>query len=998
MPPPDSPPPVGSVRVMVSSTALDLPEHRKTVMDAILRVGWFPLAMEHATAASDSDALRFSLAMVDEADLYIGIFGFRYGCVPVDSKANPQGWSVTEHELRRALTRKIPALIFLMHDNHPVTRKDVDQDSAKVAKLEALKTFLLTGICGTFSSPQELQARVIQALNEQKPKLLPSREAAPAPRDRAGRIPQPPELYAVPPYTSTNAFVGRAAELARLDAWGAASAPVMVVEAIGGMGKSALTWEWVRQSAEARIPGLAGRMWWSFYERGTSMQTFLRHALAYTTRQDPEALRGLDSDEAGGQLLAELCRRPHLLVLDGFERVLTAYHRLDKAHLRDDRVPVDARECTNPRDGDVLRQLVHCGPSKVLVSTRLMPRALQDRASHQPIPGVLHLDLQGMAPGDALEMVRETGIRGDSTTILRFADHFDRHALLLRIVCGVASDYRPHPGSFDAWLADPSAGGGLKLSEMPLKQRYTHILEYAFRGLPAMTRQLLARIAVLSDSADYGTVAVLNPFLSTTEKQTPEGSALVDDERAAVAQLHQALGDLEDRGLLQWNREENTYDLHPVVRAYAFEQLEEQDRKRAYNRIRDHFAAMPPENLEDASELAHLKNSLEIVRALIGAGRVQEAVDLYEGDLARNLLFSIGANHVVVELLEPMLRRHAADVPLLDKRSGARIVNDLALALAWLGRNHEASLLLHQAIQLHLELADWDNVCIELGNLSAVEADLNHLAATSRCLDLASALAEERGFGDGITIGLLHQMSCATTMGAYDQAVAYYMAFQRRPRPPRNLYRTGDVEYQQADLQFRRGRPVVRSLDHAEGAAVSGRNISKQRLTAELRAEWELSLGKPAAALTAIDHALAIARRTGVPVATQLEMRALALARLGRDAEARETLSEAGDADAAQSGQSKRSPYFAAAAWMALGDHERARRLIGPAYAHAWADGPPYSHWHSLSCCRALLAELGEPEPGLPLFDPAREQPAPYEAGIRAIIGKQNKSRSTTKK
>ena len=71
-----SKPPIRTV--MISSTARDLPEHRKQVMDACLAQDMFPKMMEHLPA-SDGDAIEESLRMVDEADVYLGIFACRYG-------------------------------------------------------------------------------------------------------------------------------------------------------------------------------------------------------------------------------------------------------------------------------------------------------------------------------------------------------------------------------------------------------------------------------------------------------------------------------------------------------------------------------------------------------------------------------------------------------------------------------------------------------------------------------------------------------------------------------------------------------------------------------------------------------------------------------------------------------------------------------------------------------------------------------------------------------
>ena len=84
-------------KVMISSTALDLPEHRDLVNDACLRQGMFPVMMEHLPAA-DADAIAESLRMVNEADIYLSIFAYRYGYVPKGHNI-----SITEMEYNRAV-------------------------------------------------------------------------------------------------------------------------------------------------------------------------------------------------------------------------------------------------------------------------------------------------------------------------------------------------------------------------------------------------------------------------------------------------------------------------------------------------------------------------------------------------------------------------------------------------------------------------------------------------------------------------------------------------------------------------------------------------------------------------------------------------------------------------------------------------------------------------------------------------------------------------------
>jgi tetratricopeptide (TPR) repeat protein len=1033
------------MKVMISSTSLDLPAHRKAAMDAVLRAGCFPLAMEHGSATSDSDAIRFSLDLVDQADLYVGIVAQRYGFIPDNRKQNPQSWSVTEHEYRRAKERGIHRLIYLADKDHRFSEQDFDFEPEKRAKLKALQEELKKNeICGFFATTDKLHSLILQSLfeelNKRGPTPAPAAPMAPAP------IPQPPDLYAVPPYTLTNEFIGRWAELAKLDTWAASPDPILVVEAIGGMGKSALTWEWIVLRAQTHISGLAGRVWWSFYERGTSMHTFLRHALAYVTRQDPETLRNLNTYDCGQQLLIELNQRPYLLVLDGFERVLTAYHRLDKAQMPDDQVPVDKRECINPKDGDILRQLVHCGPSKVLVSSRLMPRVLEDRHTHKPIPGVQHLELEGLAPADALDMVRRSGAHGNSAAIRQFVDQFDRHALILRIVVGMVNDFRPKPGDFDAWRADPYAGGGLKLSELPLKQRYTHILEFAFRGLAKESRQLLSRIAVLSDGADYATIAALNPFLPPHPTEVPEPEDPSDDyrwrqfewqldqakspaereaietERAAfriqygeqkeayeqyqtklrehfssaeyhkaMADFHAALADLEERGLLQWDRETNTYDLHPVVRAYAFEQLEERERMGTYDAVGDHFASLPPDKVEEATELAHVKNSLEIMRALIGAGRFEEALVFFRGRFALSLIHSICAYPTVAELLSPLLgfgREGAFVLPDPTARSYAAKI--LATALTEMGRRKEGYHLCCEIVRLDLESGDPRVLAMGLCFLSYSLNRINKLALAARSFQLAFDLQVAIKDEEQLTASLCVMLADAGERGQFEEAEAHFASFRQREQPSFGFYRPGDAEYSLAVSRFYQGKLTAGDLDNADRVSGSGRNLSAQRDLAALRAQWELTLGNPTIALEAIEQALAISRRTGAPTPGYQGLRALALARLGRISEARETLAETEE----MSGESSFSSLNATEAWLALDDRKQARELARQTYPLAWADGPPHIHWYELKRCRELMAELGEPEPQLPPFDPSKIEPIPYEDEIRALIEKLKAERS----
>ena len=68
-------------------------------MNACLRQDMMPKMMEHLSAADD-DGLDESLRLVEEADIYLGIFGHRYGSVPKGKTK-----SITHYEYGRNGTR-----------------------------------------------------------------------------------------------------------------------------------------------------------------------------------------------------------------------------------------------------------------------------------------------------------------------------------------------------------------------------------------------------------------------------------------------------------------------------------------------------------------------------------------------------------------------------------------------------------------------------------------------------------------------------------------------------------------------------------------------------------------------------------------------------------------------------------------------------------------------------------------------------------------------------
>ncbi len=152
---------------MISSTAKDLPEHRQQVLIACVQAGFtLPKMMEHLPAL-DVDPSKASLEMVDDADVYLGIFGFRYGYVPDGSDI-----SITEMEYDRAVKQGKHRLLFFMDEKHSITPDMVETGDTPTTKLRALKERARRErVVNFFKNPDDLRGQVLASLNELKPSL-----------------------------------------------------------------------------------------------------------------------------------------------------------------------------------------------------------------------------------------------------------------------------------------------------------------------------------------------------------------------------------------------------------------------------------------------------------------------------------------------------------------------------------------------------------------------------------------------------------------------------------------------------------------------------------------------------------------------------------------------------------------------------------------------------------------------------------------------------------
>jgi len=406
-----------------------------------------------------------------------------------------------------------------------------------------------------------------------------------------------------------------------------------------------------------------------------------------------------------------------LLILDGFERALRAYSGMGAAYQGDEldpRVEQARRVSINPYADDFLGALgayAHYLRGKVLMTTRLRPRAVERH--NALLAGVREEKLKAMTKADAVAFFRAQGIRGSRAEIEAACAPYAFHPLSLRILAGCLVNDRRTPG-------DIAAARRLNITE-DLVQNKHHILEVAYNSLSELERRVLGTLACFRTPTTYE--AIESIFASGAD-----GSPRPPEE-----DLDAILKTLESRGLIHWDRTSNKYDLHPIVRRYAYDRLTAPERQTAHRRLRDYFAAVPkPAKIERLSDLAPV---IELYHHMVRAGQLDEAWILFRDRLWRTVYYQLGAYQTQTELLRALFTEESILPSLSKKAHQAHCLNELANAYALNGEPRRAVPLVEMANDIYenktknkqglaIGLGNLANRNIELGALQAAEANL----------------------------------------------------------------------------------------------------------------------------------------------------------------------------------------------------------------------------------------------------------------------------------
>lgn len=823
--------------LFLSSTFRDLKEHRAAVIRAVEGTGRYRCVFMEHFGAVPRTADDYSRAMVAECEVFVGIIGHQYG-----SYVPGENISFTEREYWAAFEGDKPRLMFLASEDVRPPDHMIEPEEKRQKQIDFRKRVSLDFIHKTFISPEDLSRQVVKALNKWEH----------AERTRRDHLKHglevmksfPPEPYFPRPYLMQEHFVGRLRERRRLtDWWMSGQQPLAAVVAMGGMGKSALTWAWLQRDVlggdlpgtvrrknavqgAARVPQgdrPEGVIWWSFYERESGFPVFLDYALNYIGGGALNINEINSLSDKMDCLIGLLRRHRVLLVLDGFERELRAYSSLAWRYEEEPTAPSlpgDPFTCKDPRGGEFLQRVASLRlRGRVLLTSRDLPREVAG------LEGVYALELNSLEPDDAVEFFHARKVRGRRDEIQTTCKPYGYHPLSLRILAGVIANDNEAPG-------DVSVAKRYRVPPELVGKEGHHIFQVSYGRMKERERQLLSSLAAFRGSIPYGALHVLKIFKSEAE-------------------LDAALEELKNRGLLQVGEGALRYDLHPLVRQYAYGHLGAAERDALHRRLSRYFARHTRQY--QTKEPGDLTEAIEQYHHTARSGQYRKAYDIMHDRLFAPLHSRFGEYLLNVELLSELFPRGYSRPPRLSGRlqkavvrrihagtmfpprpgyESARVWAMTALGVSYRvggfpGRSEE---LLKAANDISERLGDKEGLVVDLINLADAQWTLGHLRSVDENLRRQIGLSKEIGSKSHEAVGHQDLGLRLAFRGRWDES-------ERELEQALRLSREINARHRQAIIWSHKARKEL-LLTRAESVRSDG--DSKRRALASANRSLEL--------------------------------------------------------------------------------------------------------------------------------------------------------------
>ncbi len=638
------------MKVMISSTLGKMSEYRSQ-LDKDLRAAGFQTMLCEVSRPPNSDPVAFSRQLVSDCDVYLLVIGTRYGTKPLNLPDEMR--SYTEIEYDEASASGKPMFVFALdqavafkqfrdeaHDANELERAVAEfrQREDFIYRLKTRKTVIRVIV--PFETEHELSKLALLALQ--------------------GATPQPFRRPLLPVHQYDLLQIklcGRAGVLEDLDRWideAEANVPICVVEALGGMGKSALAWTWW-QSRYNSERAFAGAFWYSFYEDTANYRDLMLRLASYIAGSDLSNSEIHDWEKVCHDGLRN---EKLLIVLDGFEATFQGYSHtrrsFDEKAFEALEAGTDAyrkrEELVNFRkiaDGELAQFIKslhkpNVVSSRFLITTRYLPFDLQQGAG-APIAAVRDLPLNSFTIEETRDYWKRRGLNAADSKLSDLHTAVEGWPLALQVASGSMSKGESIAAFYRRGAFDPFREGATRA------EKRSDVFAAALNELDQLCDWVLRAISALRFPIP---VSILYGLLETTffrydviTRDLEERGIEYDDfspspvVRDAIEQhLHEAILRLTERQLVGFDKDRLT--IHPVL-SHAV-------RSRAKSML-DIISGASSIGVPDMPKsVVELEINIALVALMLEHGMKTEAVYL-AGDL-RNGLRRLNATRELFEI------------------------------------------------------------------------------------------------------------------------------------------------------------------------------------------------------------------------------------------------------------------------------------------------------------------------------------------------------------
>jgi len=716
------PDPHSTLRIFLSSTAIDMPEHRKKVSEAIQRLDNMPVGMEYF-GANPSEPVDVCKSKVLKSDALVVMVAHRYGWVPTIGEGGDGKKSITWLEVETALGNDIPVFAFIVDENFGWTQpkeqdlltktKDAKEIADIIKNVQSLNEFkgYLNSKAGLvrdkFTTPEDLAMKVATSLANWGSGQTPSKNLIPQ---------RPPFVFhIVHQLQPAPHFKGRKPLLNELKAWWQEPVTpdrVRSLVAIGGTGKTAVVEQFLESIKKEKLKGSV--LVWSFYDEPNT-DAFLNEACIVFTGEAPEG--------AGGKL--EKLQRAlasenyqHLIVLDGLERVQSE-GKGSSGHAKGD--------LEDHRIKNLLRAIAAgLGNTRALITSRFK---LTDLAPWENAGYKSH-DLDVLDKETAIEVLKAWKIKGDDNQLAQIAESVGRHALSVSVLGSYLNHY---------CHCDPVCVKEFKLDEIspdePLAARLGRILGGYAKNLPEQERDLLVRLSVFPKGVSVEILAYL------INAGGEIAGALVGANQTKLLTIAEKL---KKQGLIYSYSSNNTivYTAHPFLRDY-FRTLLGVKPEDIHDVVRQKLAIgldTRPEN--KPSDTATLDRYEKLIEHSILAGHYQEAYDLFDNVLGggggnTHLYHKIGDYGRIIRILS-LFSEDGTPQTFTDRLSDgdkAHLLAHCGLANSALGDLKTADFCFNLSDEIHRKRMNWTNLAAGLQPRASIDISKGFFPSAKKFLE-----------------------------------------------------------------------------------------------------------------------------------------------------------------------------------------------------------------------------------------------------------------------